>query len=87
MTYAVIVYYDLGPKLRLVVRERLASLRVESSEARWSSRSKSISQIKGYSDWKYNGFLPVVMLALMDQRRLSSGFCPNSLFFLWNLWE
>ena len=58
------VYCYLGPKLRLVVRERLASLRVESSEARWSSRSKSISQIKGYSERNHSRLLPLVTLAL-----------------------
>ena len=56
MIYAVIVYYDLGPKLGLVVRKRLASLGIESSEVRWSSSYKSISEVKGYSDWNYNGF-------------------------------
>ena len=69
MTYAVIVYYDLGPKLRLVVRKCLASLGIESWEARWSSSSKSISEVKGYSDWNYNVFcffffFPLVVLAL-----------------------
>ena len=64
MIYAVTVYCYLGPKLRLVVRERLASLRVESSEARWSSRSKSISQIKGYSERNHSRLLPLVTLAL-----------------------
>ena len=64
MIYAVIVYYDLGPKLGLVVRKRLASLGIESSEVRWSSSYKSISEVKGYSDWNCNGFFPLVMLAL-----------------------
>ena len=65
MIYAVIVYYDLGPKLGLVVRKRLASLGIESSEVRWSSSYKSISEVKGYSDWNYNGFFfPLVALAL-----------------------
>ena len=54
----------LGPKLGLVVRKHLASLGVESLEARWSSSSKSISEVKGYSDWKCNGLLPLVILAL-----------------------
>ena len=45
----------LGLKLGLVVRKRLASLGLESSEARWSSNSKSISEAKGYSDWNCNG--------------------------------
>ena len=64
MIYAVTVYCYLGPKLGLVVRKSLASLGVKSSEARWSSTSKSISEVKGYSDWKCNGFLPLVTLAL-----------------------
>ena len=65
MIYAVIVYYDLGPKLGLVVRKRLASLGIESSEVRWSSSYKSISEVKGYSDWNYYGFFfPLVALAL-----------------------
>ena len=64
MIYAVTVYYYLGPKLGLVVRKYLASLGIVSSEARWSSSSKSISEVKGYSDWNYNGFFPLVMLAL-----------------------
>ena len=64
MIYAVTVYCDLGPKLGLVVRKRLASLGIRSSEARWSSSSKSISEVKGFSDWNYNFFFPLVMLAL-----------------------
>ena len=64
MIYNVTLYCDLGPKLALVVRKHLASLGIESSEARWSSSSKSISEVKGYSDWNYNGFFPLVMLAL-----------------------
>ena len=66
MIYAVTVYYYLDPKLGLVVRRRLASLGMVSLEARWSSSSKSISEVKGYSDWNYNGFFfsPLVMLAL-----------------------
>ena len=64
MIYAVTVYCYLGPKLGLVVRKCLASLGIENLEARWSSSSKSISEVKGYSDWKYNEFLPLVKLAL-----------------------
>ena len=65
MIYAVTVYCGLGPKLGLVVRKRLASLGIESLEVRWSSSYKSISEVKGYSDWNYNGFFsPLVMLAL-----------------------
>ena len=63
MIYAVSVYCYLGPKLALVVRKHLASLGVRSLEARWSSSSKSMSKVKGYSDWKYNEFLPLVKLA------------------------
>ena len=64
MIYAVTVYYYLDPKLGLVVRRRLASLGMVSLEARWSSSSKSISEVKGYSDWNYKGFVfPLVMLA------------------------
>ena len=50
MIYAVTVYYDLGPKLGLVVRKLLALVGIESLEARWSSSYKSISEVKGYSD-------------------------------------
>ena len=65
MIYAVTVSCDLGPKLGLVVRKHLASLGIVSSEARWSSSSKSISEVKGYSDWNYNDFFPpLVTLAL-----------------------
>ena len=64
MIYVAIVYYDLGPKLGLVVRKCLALLGVKSSEARWSSSSKNISEVKGYSDWDCNGFFPLVTLAL-----------------------
>ena len=53
MIYAVTVYCDLGPKLGLAIRKHLASLEIKSLEARWSSSSKSISEVKGYSDWKY----------------------------------
>ena len=56
MIYAVTVYCYLDPKLGLVVRRRLALLGMVSLEARWSSSSKSISEVKGYSDWNYNGF-------------------------------
>ena len=56
MICAVIVSCDLGPKLGLVVRKRLASLGIKHSEVRWSFSYKSIFEVKGYSDWKYNGF-------------------------------
>ena len=67
------MYYDLGPKLGLVVRKRLASLGMPSSEDRWSSSYKSISEVKGYSDWNYNVslfFPPLVTLALSGSERL-----------------
>ena len=64
MIYSVTVYCYVGPKLGLVVRKHLASLGIESSEARWSSSFKSISEVKDYSDWKYGEFLPLVTLAL-----------------------
>ena len=54
MIYAVTVYCYLDPKLGLVVRTYLALLGMECLEARWSSSSKSISEVKGYSDWNYN---------------------------------
>ena len=63
MIYAVTVYCDFGPKLGLVVRKRLASLGIKSLVARWRSSSKSISKVKGYSDWNCNGFFPLVSLA------------------------
>ena len=50
----VTVYCHLCPKHGLVVRKRPALLRIRSSEARWSSSSKSISQVKDYSDRKYS---------------------------------
>ena len=56
MIYTVIVYCGLGPILGLVVGKRLASLGIGSSEARWSSSSQNISEVKGYSDWDCNGF-------------------------------
>ena len=67
MIYGVTVYCDLGPRLGLVVRKCLASLGTGSSDARRISSSKNISEVKGYSDWNYNGFFfppPLVMLAL-----------------------
>ena len=64
MIYAVTVYYNLGPKFGLVVRERLASIGIESLEVRWSFSYKSISEVKGYLDWNCNFFFPLVALAL-----------------------
>ena len=64
MIYAVTVYCYLDPKLGLVVRKHLALLGMECLDARWGSSSKSISEVKGYSDWNYKGFVfPLVMLA------------------------
>ena len=59
MIYAVTVYCYLGPKLELVVRKCLAR-----SQKLGSCSSRSISEVKGYSDWKCNGLLPLVTLAL-----------------------
>ena len=57
--------YDLDPKLELVVRKCLASLGIKSKEVRPNSSYKSISEVKGYSDWNYKGcFFPLVTLAL-----------------------
>ena len=50
------VYDDFSPNLGLEVRKCLALLGMESLEARWSSSFKSISKVKGYSDWNCNGF-------------------------------
>ena len=68
VTCAVTVYCYLGLKHGLIVRKCLASLGIESSEARWSSSFKSISQIKGYSDRKDSRLLPFVKLALSGLR-------------------
>ena len=64
MIYAVTVYCYLEPKLGLVVRKFLASLGIQSSEARWSSSYKRLSEVKGFSDWNYSGFFPLVTRAL-----------------------
>ena len=75
MIYTVTVYCGLGPKLGFVVkkvskkkkkkeRKCLASLGIESSEARWSSSSQNISEVKGYSDWDCDGFFSLVTPAL-----------------------
>ena len=72
----------LGPKLGLVVRKNLASLGVESLEARWSSSSKSISEVKGYSDWKCNEFLPLITLALSGPEEAFQWLLSNSLDIL-----
>ena len=56
MIYAATVFYDLDPKLGLVVRKCLASLGIKSKEVRRSSSYKSISEFKGYSDATCNGF-------------------------------
>ena len=85
----VTVYCHLCPKLGLVVRKSPALLRIQSSEARWSSSSKSVSQVKGYSDRKYSRLLPLVTLAFSGTRGGSPvTFVPTTqIFFLWNLWE
>ena len=78
MVYAVTVYCYLGPKLRLIVRKHLTSLGVESSEARWSSSSKSISQVTGYSHRKCSRLLPLVTLALSGpEEALTVAFVPT----------
>ena len=68
MIYAVTVCCYLESKLALVVRKHLASLGIKGSEVRWRSSYKSISEVKGYSGWDYNGFVffspPLVTLAL-----------------------
>ena len=67
------MYSYLGPKLGLVVRKCLVLLGIESLKVRWS-----ISEVKGYSDRKYNKLLTLVTLALSGPERLPSNFCPNS---------
>ena len=52
------------PKLDWLSRKHLASLGIGSSEARWSSSPKNISEVTGYSDWDCNGVFPLVTLAL-----------------------
>ena len=65
MIYIVTVYCGLGLKLGLVVKKVSSLARnLESSEARWSSSSQNISEVKGYSDWDCNGFFPLVTQAL-----------------------
>ena len=64
MIYTVIVYCGLGPKLELVVKKVPSLARNQRSEARWSSSSQNISEVKGYSDWDCNGFFSLVMPAL-----------------------
>ena len=77
MIYAVTGYCDLGAKLGLVVRRHVASLGLKSLKARWSSSSKNIFQVKGYSDRNYSELLTLVTLALSGPERLSSNFCHN----------
>ena len=64
MIYAVTVYCYLHSKLGLVVKKRLASLGMESLEARWSSSSKNISEVKVTQIGTTMGFFPLVTLAL-----------------------
>ena len=64
MIYIVTVYCGLGLKLGLVVKKVSSLARnLESSEARWSSSSQNISEVKGYSDWDCDVFFPLVTLA------------------------
>ena len=56
MIYVITVYDDFGPKIGLIVRKYLVLLGIESLEAQWSPSFKSISEVKGYSDWNYKGF-------------------------------
>ena len=65
-----------------MVKKCVASLGVESSEARWMSSSNSISQVKVYSGRKYSGLLPLVTLALSRPEEALQWFCPNSLDIL-----
>ena len=64
MICVVTVCCYLDPKLGLVVRKHLALLGVESLETRWSSSYKPLSEVKGFSDWNYSGFFPLVTRAL-----------------------
>ena len=65
MIYIVTVYCGLGLKLGLVVKKVSSLARnLESSEARWSSSSQNISEVKGYSDWDCDGFFLLVTPAL-----------------------
>ena len=45
-------------------REAPSLPRNRKFRSRWNFSSKSISEVKRYSDWKYNEFLPLVTLAL-----------------------
>ena len=45
-------------------REAPSLPRNRKFRSRWNFSSKSISEVKRYSDWKYNEFLPLVRLAL-----------------------
>ena len=87
------MYCHVDPKLFLFfwIHKVLASLGVDSLEARWSSDSKSISQVKDYSNRKYSRLLPLVTLALSRPeedlqsllfqllRYSSCGICGNEL--------
>ena len=68
------MYSYLGPKLGLVVRKCLVLLGIESLKVRWS-----ISEVKGYSDWKCNGLLPLVILALSGPEEAFQWLCPKLL--------
>ena len=65
MIYAVTVYCYLDPKLGFVVRKRLASLGMVSLKARWSSSSKNISEVKGYSNRDCSVFFVVVVFVCL----------------------
>ena len=79
MIYAVTLYCYLGPTLGGEVRKHLVSLGVKGSEDRWSSSSKSVSQVKGYSDRKYDGLLPLVMLAVNGPEKALQWLLPQLL--------
>ena len=66
MIYTVTVYCGLGLKLVLVAKKAPNLARNRKLGARWSSSSKNISEVKGYSDWDCNGFFPLVTLALSE---------------------
>ena len=63
MIYAVTVFYDLGPKLRLIVRKRLTSLGIKSSEVRALATRASL-RLKVTQIGTAMGFFPLVALAL-----------------------
>ena len=72
------MYCGLGPKLGLVVRKCLASLGLESSEARWSSRSKSISEVRLFRLERQWAFFPLVTLALSAPEEALIYWCGDT---------